>query len=478
MAPPTDDGSNHKKRDHASMAAVDDNSSSANNVLNCGGVSSSSSAAQLESLTSEAAILARLDRLEADTVNLRAEVERLQACHPTTLVEFKFINLATEKLVKNGKWNGVLHVPMMQHPVTGVCTVPAGITQVHGQYTVRRYDFEKGLDVNVTETFVAHLERPEDPTKPISKFRLGINLEYGLDDQVFSYVEPAIKSCQKENDSIAVGGMEESSRYPYSTRYIQEFVSTDEKMLTKWEQNQGGVLSFYAPASFVFDAKSYRVDTGEDPHKVQHTAKYKIKLFTVLSAYKPHQTTIPLVPRDAKPGWRLLEVVLKTRFPDRSYADICKAIDQYKLFLELKAEHNDLTKNQKFSPSRALDEIWHAHLSFPDRYQADIQAMFLNSNNSASSTHDNTSKLGSARTLLLEHNPIAPALVMGCYRAAVMAHTERMERLGQTVDATYWPNPPPEHDSDYESADDKEFHDGDSDDALFMPMASLSGASM
>jgi hypothetical protein len=220
-------------------------------------------------------------------------------------------------------------------------------------------------------------------------------------------------------------------------------------MMEKWEEDAGGVLSFYAPASFEIDPDFYEEQTGNSASEVVNEAKHKIKLYTVLSAYKPNQTTIPPVDDDAEPDWESLYVVMKTRYPDREYGDIKRAVKQYILFLELKQEHNDF-ESKKFSPSAAIDEVWHAHLSFPDRYQRDIQAM------------TKTNKV-------FEHNPVLGREAAERYKAARDAHVARMTTLGKPVVSQFWP------DVEATSTHYKEEHDGDSSDGLYLPQIAQCG---
>lgn len=383
-------------------------------------------------------IIQRLDRLELDNKSLRSEnedlkldVKRLQACTPTVLVEFKFSSLQTA-LLSNNEWKGVLHVPMVQHPVSGEYTIPSGTTKVQGQ---AEFAMWRG---NKTMTFTGKLERK--PGQPVDKFLLGMNLEYELDDTPKASMEPAIKSCKREYDAVYSSDLDRKSEYPYATTNIQEFVSEDQNMIMKWEENAGGILSFYAPASFAFDPEYYEKETGQSADEVVHEAKYKLRIYTVLSTYKPYQTMITPVEDDAKPDWKALYVVMKTRYPGQEYGDIVRAVKQYILFLELKQAHNDY-KSEKFSPSVAIDEIWHAHLSFLDRYQRDIQAM----------TKSNK---------IFEHNPVLGRDAKMRYQAAREAHVARMTALGEPVDPKFWPNATPPFD---------EAHDGDSSDELYVP---------
>lgn len=396
------------------------------------------------------AVLQRLGRLEADTKSLKCEVKRLEACVPTVLVEFKFASSKTLVMRRDNAWKGHLHIPMIQHPVSGVYTVPSGTTKVQGQYKFQKWGKDEAtgkyayMYVDKPKSFVAELER--EPGNPVNKFRLGINLEYLIEDEVVVDLEPCIKSCKKESDSVYFSNPNKHSENPYATTNIQEFVSEDQDMMKDWEENAGGLLSFYAPASFEFDPEFFEEQTGGNADAVVNEAKYKLKLYTVLSAYKPHQTTIPPVEEEAKPDWESLYVVMKTRYPNREYGDIVRAVKQYILFLELKQEHNDY-KSEKFSPSAAIDEIWHAHLSFLDRYQKDIQAMTKTS-------------------MIFEHNPVLGNEATARYKAALEAHTARMTALGKSVDRKFWPAA---------SSHFEEAHDGDSSEELYLPQAAQCG---
>ena len=61
------------------------------------------------------------------------------------------------------------------------------------------------------------------------------------------------------------------------------------------------------------------------------------------------------------------------RFPEHLVSWCKRAVKDYVYFLDIKKEHNDWN-SEMFSPSRWIDEVWHAHLSFTDRYQHDMMA--------------------------------------------------------------------------------------------------------
>jgi len=380
-----------------------------------------------------ASILKRLDTLEAKNKQLQAEVKTLEALVQPQLVEFKFCSCETHELRKN-YWKGVLHVPMIQHPLTGIYTVPNGLTRARVTLQYANYQGSK------TENFVATFEREKD--QPIKTFNLGYSLEWSVDDDVNIRLKPSVLTCKKENDPIYIGDAPgKKSRYPYATQHITEFKTEDSAMLDHWEENAGGILSVYAKGSFGFDPEYYEEQTGDDPNDVVPEAKYKIKLYTVLSAHKPNQISIPSVLEGATPDWDALERLVKARHPEREYKWINRAVEQYVHFLELKKEHNDF-QSKMFSPSILIDMIWHAHLSFLDRYHRDVQAL-------------------AGSTEVLEHSPVLGEDTKERYAAAHLAHVARMHGLDKPVDEEFWPHP--------ELVDLEEEHAGDSDDCLYLP---------
>ena len=122
-------------------------------------------------------------------------------------------------------------------------------------------------------------------------------------------------------------------------------------------------------------------------------------------------------------------------------------MEQYVHFLELKKEHNDF-RSETFSASIPIDLIWHAHLSFLDRYHRDVQAL-------------------TGSTEVLEHSPVLGEDAKERYAAARLAHVARTHRLDKPVDEEFWPQP--------ERADLKEEHDDDSDGHMYLPSHSSCG---
>jgi hypothetical protein len=388
-----------------------------------------------------ASILERLDTLEFENNRLRAEVKTLEAfvVFQPQLVEFKFCSCRTYHLEKND-WKGVLHVPMIQHPLTGVYNIPNGLTRARGTLQSEAWIGSK------KNPFVATFERGKG--QPIKTFNLGYSLQYSVGDRVNTQLTPSELTCTQLTPGFW-GDLRKDSLYPYAPKKVAEFKTEDSAMLDHWEKNAGGILSVYAKGSFKFDPEYYEEQTGDDPNDVVHQAKYKIKLYTVLSAHKPNQISpIPPVPEGTTPDWDALERLVKSRHPQKEYKWVKRAVEQYVHFLQLKNEHNDF-RSETFSPSIPIDMIWHAHLSFLDRYHRDVQAL-------------------AGSTDVLEHSPVLGEDAKARYAAAHQAHVARMHRLDKPVYQEFWPYPE-------RAGLKKEENDGDSDDHLCLPSHSSCG---
>eukprot|EP00978_Attheya_sp_CCMP212_P007146 scaffold16619_cov32-Attheya_sp.AAC.1 len=100
------------------------------------------------------------------------------------VVEFKFRSCET-KCVQEGDLTGVLHVPMLQDPLTGRFTVPPGTTEVKAIIVKKtrlrigygeddyRYEIESS-----TENVIGQLER--NVGQPIKNFVLGYDLTWDV----------------------------------------------------------------------------------------------------------------------------------------------------------------------------------------------------------------------------------------------------------------------------------------------------------
>jgi len=326
-----------------------------------------------------------------------------------------------------GDWNGVLHVPMLQDPLTGRCEVQPGTTEVKG--TVQRMDRARAVRVYSeyehpsSESFVAKFTREKG--KPLHNFELGYetcynNEEFGVqlhvvlagapdridEDRVHSltrssFVTVPFNAKSSSDKTFKVKGPKRSAPDADDSDDYEPSVSSggggynntfswmpgDEskyrRHLEQWEQHAGGILQVYARSFLDLDLDYY-------PKGMVLDADYKIKLYTVLSCHKPNKEEAAAAAAKREvgvpPDWDALEQLLAARFPKKPKAWAARAVGQYQLFLELKMQHDDWD-SLKFSPSAALDDVWHAHLAFVDRYQQDVYAL-----------------TGGAR--LIEHSPV------------------------------------------------------------------------
>lgn len=234
-----------------------------------------------------------------------------------------------------------------------------------------------------------------------------------------------LKIWRKSRNALhIVGDSEEEKVYftekngdkrDFSTKPTLNKAGLTEEFLTDrlnmWIQNAGGYLYFYSHqvnenAKFCFDEwENHAYDIGIRPRNIHKCRKesileadYKLKLYTVLSAHKPSES-LPLVapPAGTNPDWGALEKLVSIRL-NKEYKDdtdesddeetplfdprrseknktyIKGIVKDYILFLQLKKDFNDYEASVLFSPSKIVDEVWHAHLSFVDRYQRDIMA--------------------------------------------------------------------------------------------------------
>lgn len=430
-------------------------------------------------------------KMEVGTANLAPK---------PVLVEFKFRSCKSF-CVKPGEWNGVLHVPMMQDPLTGRCVVQSGTTVVKG--TVHRTDAvydqmqrwenedeDEPVRESITETFVAKFTR--EAGKPLHNFELGydicyMNEEFGV---YWDVVEARVKHHHDDdhvdvrspfatiphNKGLGFGPGEFKVKGPKAppsdasddddvSEGGYSFVAGDERTfrrhLDEWERHAGGILQVYARAFLDGDF--------DLPHPVLD-ADYKIKLYTVLSCHAPNETGPLKREKGAGADWGALERVLAARFPKKPKSWAAKAVEQYQprahtvhalptaavhlltlcralcvccryqLFLELKIQHDDWDSTL-FSPSAMLDEVWHAHLAFVPRYQRDILAL-----------------TNGAR--LLEHSPVLGDDARERYAACHKAHVTKMRIAKQPVDKEFWPAP------NASAMRKDEEHDGDSDDHM------------
>ncbi len=302
-------------------------------------------------------------------------------------------------MFNEGELEGTMNVPMLQDPRTGLCVLDEGRIECKGVFC-------DGERVEEGDTVPIMFQKQHSSVK---KFCFG----YGLDSDEYGF--------SKYVTSKADGG---------------GFACHDVGELAAWETHQGGALSTYQHVD-MSDCRnaSKASDDDSDDEKVWDT-KYKLKLYTVLSAYKPGQTTTSDMSSVGKPlgvvgvpNWSALEAVVHARFPFKGTAWARLAVNEYLHFLELKKAMHDWA-SKVYAPSGAIDEVWHAHLSFVDRYQRDICA-FTGGN-------------------LILHSPVLGEEPKRLYAAAYKAHKRRMTQLNLVVEKEFWPNPKaPEIDAKY-----------------------------
>lgn len=331
------------------------------------------------------------------------------------VIQYKFASCKTA-VIEPDQFVGTLDVPMLRDLRTGLCKLAPGATDANGAYG----DTELSEEASTWE-FTATFARP-DEGGPISSLKLGLGLE----------------SSERRLVAVHDAGTEE---------FVCDF-STPRKTvrLNAWEKNQGGVLCAYALIDIPEVLDPDYIPEGTHPSDYKATAYYKAKLYTVLSAWKPDQKVkdLPRYKQDrALPNWEALKLVVLARNPRRPERWAEKAVLQYRHFLALKKEHQDWD-SKLFSPSGPLDTVWHAHLSFVERYQRDILAF--------TGGH------------LIEHSPVLGGEAKDRYSAAYKEHRERMGQSGEQVDAEFWPAP-----SSTKGNGKSTFHvphDGDSGDEL------------
>lgn len=108
-----------------------------NNNNNDAPRSSTGSSNDSGSINNYNAILKRLGQLADENNMLKKKVKCLEGWSPTKLVEFKFTSLHS-KLLNENEWNGILHIPLIQIPVSGLYKIPNGITTLEGRYTHKK----------------------------------------------------------------------------------------------------------------------------------------------------------------------------------------------------------------------------------------------------------------------------------------------------------------------------------------------------
>ena len=327
--------------------------------------------------------------------------------------------------------NGVFHIPLMQCQDTGRFQPIAGTTEFQVIAKCKDFDVDdddndndnddssspKDMDmINININNHKHKHKHKRFTGTIVAKKVGektsvesMNLGFGLKYEWSYDDEDGFNDPSETGTFVQTTGDEtkDFTTTPFLKKNDEDIQKKIVAHLNKWMENAGGYLYFYShqfnkEALDNFDVWKDNLDgidsddSDEDEHEQQNEeeehldyckeeskfeADYMLKIYAVLSAHKPNET-LPLVapPEGTKPDWDALEKLVSLRLDkdmENMYDEIYikGLVQDYKLFLELKRDFNDFEHCLLFSPSMLVDECWHAHLSFLDRYQKDIMAL-------------------------------------------------------------------------------------------------------
>ena len=153
---------------------------------------------------------------------------------------------------------------------------------------------------------------------------------------------------------------------------------------------------------------------------------FPLEIHAALSV-NSHGKENPALPIEYEPDWDFLARAVLAQESmecpwsgkDISWAN--DALSEYRAFLQLLIEHKDW-KSVKFVPSKKVDEVWSAHISFIDRYQRDM--LYL-----------------TGGLAVIEHEPISEYDRFDKYQEAYNTHKERMLKKGRDVNSEFWPTP-------------------------------------
>ena len=383
------------------------------------------------------------------------------------MVEFLFTNYKTAAF-DEGDISGVMHVPMLQDVQTGKFSLKTG--NVCCDIPVIFHKVDK-LESTTTPTVGGTMEKQHAQDihiqgvikrneNGIDNFQLDYQLGWKLINGKMSY--RLVPTCDIPN----YGRDGPYGWYHLGVRFQSNPKKQDKDVrLAQWEENVGGLLCFYSSvyADYEdFNPEAENADSeydqviAESAERSKLDATYKLKLYTVLSAHRPGIKEVHGLVPGSDPNWTKLEQLVASRFSSsivggssRKEGEFTssswskRAVEQYRLFLELKKLHNDYDC-KLFAPSGPIERIWIAHLSFPQQYQHDIRA-FCNGS-------------------LIEHKPMLGETAIEGYRAAYYVHKARLGTYGRSIDPEFWPNPT--NAFKRASRHQQQQHDGDSDDEL------------
>jgi len=371
-------------------------------------------------------------------------------------VEFMFEG-GMNKDHKCQKLTGVMHIPLYQCKRTGRFKVPLGISQIrvivhaHGRMNSYGSSWTHPEKIDVTGKMIG-VKRSGTNEVILSQIDLGLGIELWGDDLEVVYTVSEIE-----------GKWCEFTTYPHLNK--KDKPSTFfETRLDHWLSNAGGMLHFYShqERNYLIDEnliERYEDDSDYDEDK-RLEADYKLKVYTTISAHMPFDNgNLVPPPVGTNPDWEALKLLVVERLEQpREWAE--RAVKNYILFLELKKEFNDCENSFLFSPSKPIDDIWHTHLCFTERYQRDIMAFC-------------------GGTTLIEHTPVLGDAAKRRYANAYYTLKEKAEkkcnkeRFPSWADEEFWPDPEKPEGFFYQSSEYK--NGDDSDDAISLESVAQCG---
>lgn len=358
----------------------------------------------------------KIEEAEAVTTNSKFSNDVV-----SKVVEFKFEACKTVCVLEaEVRIDGVMHIPLLQCQETGYFRIIPGTTEIQVIANIVKEGETKTHRVTGNIIGGEGTGAGSGGQTIIRKINLGLGLDYEWDYDRGAKYKIGPECSPKFTTTPHHNKMKKSPEF-------------FEKRLQDWLSCAGGMLHFYSKQYGSYDHSEYIHHLTDDDQIAEATeaaeksveeADYKLKLYTVLSAHRPNDNDSLVAPAaHTSPDWRSLKALVAKRLnKDKQWAK--EAVKNYILFLELKRDFNDYKESILFTPSVLVDEIWHAHLSFTDRYQRDIMAFC-------------------GGTKLIEHNPVLGEAARKRY--AITYHTLKTRRErdvdGDDLNPEFWPEP-------------------------------------
>ena len=330
---------------------------------------------------------------------------------PRTVV-FNFRSLETSIIPQEGGMEGVLCVPMLQDLTSGRLMFQAGITtaegtawfnnvwfadpdyDVHGDAKDGNWESVSGviLRKNYEEEFKVHFHRQDGISSPIDNVTLGYHAQINT-----VYNEARATLVRSDKDMVPKNfeeGQETREYFPFESRPRCKFEQKKclDRVNDEWEsKNFGtcGLLVVYANCHANDNCMTWQECDTEDQFDTSHgntwRADYKIKLYMDISEVIPADSCDDSVSsigmsgassigilqnkkNDTVADWNALIDLMETRFPNYGKHWAERAVKNYRYFMDLKKKKRDWD-SKVYCPSKSIDEVWKAHICFPERYQ-------------------------------------------------------------------------------------------------------------